>query len=68
MTIFQTPDMFGPKGFLNLQETFHFGKFEDTEDMTILFQTYNLKYPNKKFLVQKLFFFVLHNFLHFGKF
>ena len=30
-----------------------FDKFDDAENMTILFQTYNPKYPNKAFLVPK---------------
>ena len=36
----------------------HFGKLEDAENMAIFSQTYSLKYPNKAFLVRKLFFFV----------
>ena len=40
-----------------MYETLRFDKFEDAENMTILFQTYSLKYPTKKFLVRKLFFF-----------
>ena len=30
-----------------MHETLQFDKFEDSENMTIPFQTYNLKYPNK---------------------
>ena len=42
-----------------MHETFHFVKFEVAENMTILSQTYRLKYPNKAFFVRKLFFFFL---------
>ena len=40
-----------------MRETLHFGKLEDAENVAILSQTYSLKYPNKAFLVWKLFFF-----------
>ena len=36
-------------------------------NISIVSQTYSLKYPNKAFFVPKLLFFVLNNFLHFGK-
>ena len=48
-----------------MHKTLHFGKFEDAENMTIIFQTYNLKYPNKAFLVRKLFFFCFAQFFAF---
>ena len=35
----------------------HFDKLEDAENMTIPFQTYSLKYPNKACLVQSFCFF-----------
>ena len=40
-----------------MYEILRFDKFEDAENMTILFQTYSLKYPTKAFLVRKVFFF-----------
>ena len=49
-----------------MYETFYFDKFENAENTTVIVQTYGLKYSNKTFLVRKLFFFVLLNFLHFG--
>ena len=36
----------------------HFSKFEDAENMTILFQTHGLKYPNKVFLARSFCLFV----------
>ena len=36
----------------NFARNFHFNKFEDAENMTILFQIHGLKYPNKVFLTQ----------------
>ena len=46
---------------------FQFDKFEDVENLTIIFQTQSLKYPNKAFLVPNLIFVILHNFLHYCK-
>ena len=46
-----------------MRETLQFGKFEDAENMTILFQTYNLKYANKTVLFQKLIFCYFAQFL-----
>ena len=42
-----------------MHETLHFDKFEDAENMTIIFQTYSSKYSNKALWVRKwLLFFV----------
>ena len=48
-----------------MYETLRFDKFEDAENMTILFKTYSLKYPTKTFLVRKLFFFCFAQFCAF---
>ena len=42
----------------NFARNFHFNKFEDAENMTILFQTHGLKYPNKVFLARSFCLFV----------
>ena len=40
----------------NFARTLQFEKFKDAKNMTILFQTYSLKYSKKAFLVRKLLF------------
>ena len=48
-----------------MYETFYFDKFENAENMTVIVQTYSLKYSNKTFLVRKLFFFCFAQFFAF---